>query len=77
MLNDVFPFIVDDLVAQGFSLQTNCLDTDLIQALALAAQQEASFRPAGVGQSAKRHGQVRSDQIRWLETDDSRPCVRA
>lgn len=63
--------IADALCQQGYWVGKNCLDTQLIAALAaeiVLLDQSGAMQIAGVGRGAyfQRHAETRSDTIHWL-----------
>jgi SM-20-related protein len=62
--------IVDDLACRGFAIQPRAFRESFLQALlseAETARQEGDYRAAGVGRDGERHGEIRGDQILWLD----------
>lgn len=67
----VFQQIADDVVADGFSIQTDCLDPALSESIfqEILDSPSQSFQPAGIGRASNHihNTAIRRDKIRWIE----------
>lgn len=81
-LDDPCERIADDLIRQGWSVQTEFLNPEHLKALqveCLRNWQQGEFRHAGVGRgvSFEIKPEVRSDRVKWLEPGVESPAEQS